>query len=108
MTVAHEDALQVEQSGQPENVLAEVPDVVVSHPQDLDLGVQVGGNGGEAGPRAVRLPLAVGPLAVAVFRTVVGEISGDNEDVRGQGQAGKGRQHAAAAGPPPLHGNCPS
>ena len=93
MTMAHEYSLQVEEPGRPEDVLAQDPDVVVCQSEYLDLVIEVGRDGGEAGAGAVGLALAVGPLAVAVFRTVVREISGDAHDVRGQGQAGKGRRH---------------
>lgn len=74
MTVVHEDPLEVEKSGRLVDVLAQDANVVVSHPQDLDLVVQVGRDGCEASPGAVSLPLTVGPLAVAVTRAVVAEV----------------------------------
>jgi hypothetical protein len=48
VTVVHEDSLQVEKPGGLVDVLAQDPDVVVGHPQDLDLVIQVGRDGREA------------------------------------------------------------
>ena len=86
MAVIHEDPLQVEKSGRLVNVLPQDPDVVVGHPEDLNLVVQVRRDRREAGPRAVGLALAVRPLAVAIARTVVAEVG-----------HGRGHQTSAAA-----------
>ena len=76
VTVVHVDPLEVEQAGRLEHLPPQHPDVVASHPQYLDLVMEVGGDGGEAGVGAVRLALPVGPLAVAGRRALVAGITG--------------------------------
>ena len=71
VTVVHVDPLEVEQAGRLEHLPPQHPDVVASHPQYLDLVMEVGGDGGETSVGAVGLPLPVGPLAVAGRGTLV-------------------------------------
>ena len=82
--MVHEDPLEVEKPSGLVHVLAEDPDVVVGHAKDLDLVVQVRRDGGEPGPCAVSLPLAIGPLAVAVPGAVVTEIRHSWANLRGK------------------------
>ena len=71
VTMIHKDALQVDKARLLEDLLAQDPHVVVRHPQDLYLMVQMGGHGGESGSCTIGFPFPVGPFAVAIFGTMV-------------------------------------
>ena len=96
MTVVHKDSLEVGESGTLEHFLAQPPDVISAHPQDLDVMVQVGRDSIEAGVGAVRLPLAIGPLARAGLGTLVREVARLAE---GQGQRQEGPEQQLQAAP---------
>ena len=71
VTMIHKDSLEVDKAGLLEDLLAQDPHVVVRHPQDLYLMVQMGGHGGESGSCTIGFPFSVGPFAVAIFGTMV-------------------------------------
>ena len=74
VTMVHKDALQVDKARLLEDLLAQHPHVVVRHPQDLYLMVQVGGHSSESGSCTIRFPFPIGPFAVAIFGTMVEKI----------------------------------
>ena len=64
--MVHKDALQVDKARLLEDLLAQHPHVVVRHPQDLYLMVQVGGHSSESGSSTIRFPFPYSHF----FRTI--------------------------------------